>query len=71
MSTTAYPSSYQYCATCNHWGGNRQPDAPSTRVNVASSSVKGKCLIQSGPNKGQDMSAERKCGNWLKWNALK
>lgn len=71
MSQIGYPSSYEYCATCSYWGGKRQPDSPKTRVIVDSSSAKGKCLLQSGPNKGQDMSMEKKCGKWEKWKALK
>ena len=66
-----YAKSFNNCSVCNYWGGSRQADTYGTRVAVSSSSVKGKCLNQKGPWRGQEKNAGTTCPKWEAWSALK
>jgi hypothetical protein len=66
-----YSKSFKNCAICNYWGGSRQVDTFGQRVTVDSSTSKGKCLLQGGPWKGQDMQAGSTCYKWQAWAVLK
>ncbi len=66
-----FTKNFKNCATCNYWGGTRQVDTFGSRVTVGSSSVKGKCLLQGGPWKGQERTASSTCNKWTAWAALK
>lgn len=66
-----YRKNFKNCAVCNYWGGTRQVDSFGQVLTVASSSAKGKCLLQGGPWKGQDKQASASCNKWQAWGALK
>ncbi len=59
-----YPKSLKNCAACDYWGGSRQVDTFGQHVTVDSSNSRGKCLLQSGAWKGQDVRAASSCIRW-------
>lgn len=66
-----YSKNYKYCCSCDYWGGIRTVDSFGLKVTVDSLALKGKCLLQGGPWKGQNRQANMSCNKWVKWAALK
>ncbi len=69
MSQTELLKTMKLCAVCQFWEGDRKV---SINKNVnCDTGAKGKCVISSGPLKGQDrLYNNSPCSKFSKWDKL-
>jgi len=58
----------QRCASCERWGGQRQPGEQPGTVLIESETVEGLC--QGGPWDNSERRARSACGHWTIWLVL-
>jgi len=63
-----YSPTFKTCATCEFWGGSRQPDNFRSGAVVTDHMVQGKCY---GKWNGSEKSSNSGCEGWKKWGVLK
>jgi len=56
------------CASCERWGGQRQPGATPGFVEIEAETATGPC--QDGGWAGDERRARSACGHWRLWPAL-
>lgn len=66
-----FPHTFKSCATCQHWGGNREAESYGNRLIVDSQTAKGKCQFERGPWRNQAKQASSNCSEWERWGALR
>jgi hypothetical protein len=68
----SYPSSWEQCATCDYWGGQRTTDTFGQNVSVNSAMDRGVCMCPTGNGwKGSQKPANASCQHHQKWGALR
>lgn len=66
-----YPASWNNCATCSYWLGERNVDSFVQNVEVSSSSERGKCLCKRSGWFRTEKQASMSCQSYDKWQPLK
>ena len=66
-----YPGSWNNCATCAFWAGQREADYFGQWVTVESSSAKGRCMCRTSGWGSIERSAPNSCRSYEKWAPLR
>ena len=66
-----YAARSVYCATCEHWTGQRAPDTNDWRVYTPRHCTIGRCESPTGPWNGRLKPGESSCRHWLRWEAVR
>lgn len=59
-----------YCATCEHWTGERTGDTTEVRVYTPRHATIGTCASPSGHWRGRLKPGESNCTHWVRWAAV-
>jgi hypothetical protein len=59
-----------YCATCQHWTGERRPDRDDWRVYTPRHATIGTCACPTGHWRGRLKPGESDCKHWSRWEAV-
>ena len=65
-----YPTTFQICATCDYWGGQRKTDTFG-RFTECDKTAKGNCYFQGHIYAKTNQDNSGRCNHWKKWCALK
>jgi len=60
-----------YCATCDHWTGERKPDFKEGRIYTPRHATIGTCDCPHGHWRGKLKPAESNCPHWARWELMK
>lgn len=66
-----YPGSWDNCATCAYWLGERDVDSFAQWVTVDSSMERGKCMCRRSGWMRMEKCASMSCQQYEKWPVLK
>lgn len=60
-----------YCATCEHWTGERTPDVGDMRVYTPRHATIGTCDSPTSHWRGRLKPGESDCKHWVRWSAVR
>jgi hypothetical protein len=66
-----YAARSVYCATCEHWTGERTPDTSDWRVYTPRHCTIGVCDSPTGHWNGRFKPGESSCRHWIRWAAVR
>lgn len=66
-----YVAFTEFCATCEHWTGERRPEPAEGRIYTSRHAAIGTCSCPHGHWKGRLKPAESNCPHWARWSVMK